>query len=169
MLAMLMILVSSAAHSPAGGTCALPGPVASGAPTVMRQDRAQETRQPARAAGMLVQRGNVVLEDLLTEIGRDGRRGAGIDSLLRAHPELRALILRKLLTPDEPATLAGTASLFTPEGWRLEGNSPMTPFERSALIKSRQMILHDRWTENRVLAPQVDVLGTVLWLLSLVR
>ena len=168
MLALIVIFVSWTTLSPGGGSGAPPGAAAEGRPAAARQDKTQETR-PAHAANIPLQREGPLLENLLTEVGRDGQRGAGIDSLLRAHPELRQLVLCKLLTPDEPQTLVTAGSLFTREGWRLEGNAPMTPFERMSLIKSRQMILHDRWTENRILAPQVDLLGTVLWLLSLIR
>jgi len=169
MVAVLLIFFSAAVLPQESRPDSASRPAVSGAHEPVRRDNAQESRRPEQDVARFLQRESLVLDNLLAEIGKDGRAGAGIDSLLRAHPELRSLVLRKLLTPDEPQSLASSASLFTPEGWRLEGNSRMTPFERNGLIMSRQMVLHDRWTENRILLPQADVLGTLLWILSLLR
>ena len=167
MIALLLILLSPGAFARAAtpdstARNGLAAPLWPG-----RRDSVQEVRRPMQDVGKLLQRESLLLENLLLEIGKDGKPGAGIDSLLRAHPELRSLVLRKLMTPDEPQALASPGSLFTPDNWRLEGNSHMTPFERNGAIMSRQMILHDRWTEGRILLPQVDLLPLLRWIRSL--
>jgi hypothetical protein len=133
----------------------------------------QETRRagPAREPSEenLFLHRSTILDRMLSEERDPEQRAASIDSLLKAHPELRQLVLRTLLMPKGLSGFYASNRPSVGEAWRLVGNSRMTPFEQSGLIKARQMELHDRWTEGRMPAPPVDMIGTLVWLLELLR
>jgi hypothetical protein len=129
--------------------------------------RSRPVMEPSEG-GLFLSR-ETILDRMLSSEGDVSRHAAAIDSLLRVHPELRGLVLRELLMPKP---LPGFYASSPPPGsdaWRLAGNSRMTAFQRSGLIETRQMELHDTWTEGRTLAPQMDMVGTVLWLLGLFK
>jgi hypothetical protein len=137
--------------------------------THVRQEsaRSRPVREPSEGGLFLNQ--ETILDRMLSDQGDPEKRVAAIDSLLRVHPELKGLILRELLMPKPLPGFFASSPPSLSEAWRLVGNSRMTAFERSGLIKTRQMELHDTWTEGRILAPQMDMVGTVLWLLGLLR
>jgi len=133
-----------------------------------RESRGQNTERDDSGRSLFLNRESI-LDRILSAQGDIAGHVAAIDSLLRAHPELKGLVLREMLMP---APLPGFFALPTPsagEAWRLAGNSTMTAFEKSGLIKTRQMELHDRWTESRIFAPQMDMVATVQWLLEVFK
>jgi hypothetical protein len=134
----------------------------------MHQESARTRQVQEPSEGSLFLNQETILDWMLSGGGAE-RRAAAIDSLLRVHPELKGLVLRALLTPQALPGFFASSPPSRTEAWRLAGNSSMTPFERSGLIKARQMELHDRWTEGRILAPQVDMKRTVIWILELLK
>jgi hypothetical protein len=134
--------------------------------TMARQEsvRVQPAQEPF--GGGVSQHNETILDRTLDDKLDAARHGAMIDSLLNAYPGLKGLVLRTLLMP-KPLPEFYTSSP-TP-GNRVAGNYRMTRFERNSMIKARAMELRDRWTEARILAPRVDLLGIVLSFLELLR
>ncbi|HEX7573230.1 MAG TPA: hypothetical protein VF514_09050 [Bacteroidota bacterium] len=118
--------------------------------------------------GLFLNQGTII-DRILSDQEDAAKNVAAIDSLLRVYPELRGLVLRTLLMPKSLPGFFASSPPSVSEAWRLAGNSKMTAFEKSGLIKARQMELHDTWTEGRILAPTMDMIGTVHWLLELFK
>ncbi len=137
--------------------------------TRIRQEALSPRQIPQEVRGDLLLKRETILDRMLSAEGDSTNPADSINALIRAHPELRELVLRELLMPDHIPGFSSGPPPSMNEIWRLAGNSPMTPFERMSLTKTRQMELHDRWTEGRILAPQADMIGTVLWMLGLFK
>lgn len=135
----------------------------------VRQEAAGNRSLEGSSEGGLFLKQETILDRMLTAESDPEKRAAAIDSLLKVHPELRELVLRTLLMPNPLPGFFAASPPSVSEAWRMVGNSRMTPFERSGMIMTRQMELHDRWTENRILAPQIDMIGTIVWLLGLFK
>ena len=164
----LVLLATLSAHDPHQAIG--PGSVSDSSRTQQTAEVRQESTvaRPVRvwSEGGLLRSQETILGGMLADQGDPARNCAAIDSLLKVHPEIKGLVLRALLMPEPPAGYFAPSPPSVSDAWRLAGNSRMTPFEKSALIKSRQMELHDTWTEGRILAPQVDMVGTMLWLIE---
>jgi hypothetical protein len=137
----------------------------------------REVRQESTAArpvqqmferGLFLNQGTI-LDSILSDQEDAAKNVAAIDSLLKAHPELKGLVLRELLMAKPLPEFYASSHPFASDAWRLAGNSKMTAFEKSGMIKKRQMEIHDTWTEGRILAPHMDMIGTVHWLLELLK
>jgi hypothetical protein len=131
------------------------------------QDRNRPVQQEAEGGLFLNQ--ETVLERMISGRGGAGGRIAAIDSLLKVHPRLKGLVLRALLMPRALPGFFASSPPSASETWRLAGISRTTPFERGGLMKTRQMEIHDTWTEGRILAPQIDIKRTVRWILDLLE
>lgn len=135
----------------------------------MHQESERRHREEEQSQGSRFLNQKTILDRILSRQGDVASHVAAIDSLLRAHAEMRGLVLRELLMPEP---LPGFFTFSPPsanEAWRLTGNSTMTAFEKGGLIKKRQMELHDTWTESRIFAPQMDLVATVKWLVEVFR
>ena len=164
MVAIVVIATLAAFHAAPGSdtTRSRPG-------TEIPQEAARSRPGDLRIEMPLFLRRETILDRLLAGQGDSAHPAGSIDSLLRLHPELKNLVLRELLMPARQPEFSGDSLRSAGGTWRLAGNSRMTPFGRSALIKTRQMELHDTWTENRILAPHTDMVATVMWILGLFK
>jgi len=167
----LVLLATLSAHDPPQAID--PGSLSDSSRTQQTTEVRQESTgvrsvQVSPEGGLLRSR-ETILGGMLIDQRDPARNRAAIDSLLSVHPEIKGLVLRALLMPKPPAGYFASSPPSVSDAWRIAGNSRMTPFEKSGLIKSRQMELHDTWTEGRILAPQMDMVGTVFWLLEILK
>jgi len=98
----------------------------------------------------------------------DQRHFAGaVDSLLRAHPEVRGPLLRELLIPSAPLVSLSTKSAIKSFNEQLFNDSRLSPFERMSLIAKRYQLYHAN--DNTLKSQQLDIVGTIKWLLEIFK
>ncbi|HUI64999.1 MAG TPA: hypothetical protein VL126_09150 [Bacteroidota bacterium] len=110
------------------------------------------------------------IPDSLSAMLRDPTTAASqIDTLLAHYPELRPLILRELLVPSRPFQAGDSTWQQVPLAALLNRFSPMTPFERMGLLAKRSMELENRWLNDRIFLPTVNLIQALLLLLGMGR
>jgi hypothetical protein len=159
---MIVLALIALAMGGAGPRATLP----QGLPGQRARESQQEALGPRRAGERILMPGENFIQRLLTAEQADGRAGDVLDSILKAHPELRRAILRELFIPSPPPDTYAYAS--AQDAWRTGTDMPMTAFERMSLVKSHEMIVRDRWTESRIRAPGGDISPLLCRILELI-
>ena len=92
---------------------------------------------------------------------------AEIDSLVRIHPELRALLLRQFLVPSPALPEFGPLSDSERFAAYMREHIPVSPFERMSQLARRHAANFDIPLHPAFRDYQLDILATIHWLLGL--